>query len=399
VEREWERHDDKAIAIWLDIRNCTTDEEVQRAILSELKQPRARKNWKDRFASIDLNQPFLEQIKGLAAAHPDHRFLFLLDEADGFMQGQATGPEIQNFGWALRSLCSAEPRVRFIFAGFQELYRACREALEGPWYNFIKLLELKVLEDDDARELVIRTLGLLGLYFKVPELVYRILDYTSCHASLVQEFCHRLFFHVVNDYEPGVFVTIESKHVEAVFNDPDFKSAIDRTIQVNVSGENRSKRSLKLVLYTWVYRLMNPVRSDQRQEVLTARDLYEFLEEQFGADTIAQAITFEQVDAFLHDLLVLGVLDRFKDGQKYYLRNRHFARMLNAQWGNQRLAREIRRLLELVGTETSERQRRLWAPSKDGLMREFSPFTVNGHLYNGTCGQQKPTISPVGSGS
>lgn len=376
IERVAEHEDIKCITIWLDIKNLTSDEDVQRAILGELKNPRdGRKAWKGKFSALEPDSPgtFVDQIKSLKATFPDYRFLFLLDEADAFMNRLAK--DTDNFGWALRSLCSADPRVRFIFAGFQDVYRACREALAGPWYNFIRLLVLHVLDDSAAEQLITRSLGLLGLYFKTPELVQRMLDYTSCHASLLQEFCHRLFELVSADVEPGLFGYISSEHVEAVFSDPEFKAHIDSIIHVNVYGDDRTKRSLKLMLYTWVYRLVSPVRADDTQEMISARGLYEFLEEEFGHDQIAGAISFDQVDSYLNDLLALGVLGRSRDGQKYYLRNRHFARMLQVKNGTQRLRSEIVRLLDQIGTDTGVRARRLWVKSNDGTLREFSPFT------------------------
>lgn len=362
LERAFERkRKGYNVAVYLDIvsagRAQGSVRQVLHDILRKLCEPPAGKSWRigtDKKTgkpiyggfggclrpTSDPNE-FKSQMAGLCRRFPEHKFLILLDEAGDFLQALSRpqdpdsplGSDERDVGWMLRSLRNeTDGQVDFVFAGFQAIYRVVRDTL-SPFYNFrgTSLAPLTVLKEDEARSLVERPLSLLGLRFEKKSLVSRILDYTGRHPSLLQEFCHRLFLKV-RERSAGARppIDITSHDLDAVFNDPEFRKQAFSAIYLNVEGSEQPKLILRLILYLWLDELHNPTPFKSDRQSFTSRDVYNLLCSRFGQKDVDRVVRMDEIEAYLMDLHVLGVLSQGAGGG-YSLANKYFASMVYEQ--------------------------------------------------------------------
>jgi hypothetical protein len=287
-------------------------------------------------------QQFFSQMHELLNKFQEHRFLFLLDEADAFLESQVESAKRsqlydweQNIGWQLRSLRhESQGRIDFIFAGFQGIARAARDP-GGPFVNFrgTDPQPLSVLSEEDARELVARPLQYLGLRFERRSLIDRILYYTGRHPALLQQFCSELY---LMKPENGV---ITSRHIEKIFLDRDFRKKIYEVINFNLVpiGLDRPKTILSLIIYIWIrYSYRNNIPGQSRQdnlilqkETVTAKEIYQRLQNYFPKQKVEKVLRYDEVESYLEDLRVLGVVEQGQHG--YYIANRYFAQILKSE--------------------------------------------------------------------
>ncbi len=311
-------------------------------------------------------QQFFTQMHDLLSKFQDHHFLFLLDEADAFLESQVESAKNsqlydweQSIGWQLRTLRhESQGRIDFIFAGFQGIARAARDP-GGAFVNFrgTDPLPLSVLSEDDARELIARPLQYLGLRFEKRALIERILYYTGRHPALLQQFCSELF--LMNP--PNGVIT--SRQIERVFLDRDFRKKIYEVINFNLVpiGLDRSKTILSLIMYIWVrysYQsantsgLLNQDSMILVKETVTAKDIYQRIISHFPEQKIEQVLRYDEVESYLDDLRVLGVVEQGQQG--YFIANRYFAQILKSEHD---VDQEINKLWEQLNliSKTAER--------------------------------------------
>jgi len=155
---------------------------------------RALQEWKESFRDI------LAKAMQVLEAHHVRLLYVLLDEADNFVRAEleeTSGERNKRaaVSWFLRELqTSTYPgRLRFIFAGYDQVGHIFRDPGLGhsAFANWGELLKLGQLDQSAAHDLVARPLTALGLIVS-DDVVERILDYTSGHASLIQAFCRKL---------------------------------------------------------------------------------------------------------------------------------------------------------------------------------------------------------------
>lgn len=376
LERSFERRGNgHNVAIYLDISSAGRAQgsvrKVLYDILSKLCEPPTGKSWRigtekrtgrpfyGGFAGYlrptgDPNE-FKSQMIRLCRKFSKHKFLILLDEAGDFLQALSRpedpenplGADERDVGWMLRGLRNeTQGQVDFVFAGFQGIYRVVRDTL-SPFYNFRggSLAPLTVLREEEAYSLAERPLSLLGLRFEKRSLARRILDYTGRHPSLLQEFCHRLFLKV-RERSAGARppIDITSHDLDAVFNDPEFRNHAFSAIYLNVDGTERPKLILRLILYLWLDALHNPAPLESSRQSFTYRDVYNLLCGRFDQKDVDKVVRMDEIEAYLMDLHVLGVLSQ-GDGGGYSLANKYFASMVYEQVT---LEQEIARLWEEI---------------------------------------------------
>lgn len=312
-------------------------------------------------------QDFFNQMYELLNKFQEHHFLFLLDEADAFLESQVDSARRsqlheweQTIGWKLRALRDTSGgRVDFIFAGFQGIARAARDP-GGPFVNFrgTDPLPLSVLSEEEARELVARPLQYLGLRFERRSLIERILYYTGRHPALLQQFCSELY---LMKPEKGI---ITSRHIENVFIDKDFRKKIFAVINFNLSpiGLDRPKIILSLIMYLWIrysYRSGNLAGNIGHEdmilhrETVTAKDIYKRLLNHFQGHKVDRVLPFDEVESYLEDLRVLGVVEQGQHG--FYIANRYFAQILMSEHN---LDQEIEKLWEQLNQISRTVERR-----------------------------------------
>ena len=151
--------------VYVPIVGLETDQSVVSRILESLAQS-ARWSCPD----VQADTPFgrLDHaMKAFSAEHPKESLLFVLDEADVFVESQLRAYETEKercLSFMMRTMTESTlddrgtPKVRFLFSG----YRATNTR-EGPWANWGDCLVLKPLEEKDAIDLVAGPLARLGV--------------------------------------------------------------------------------------------------------------------------------------------------------------------------------------------------------------------------------------------
>lgn len=111
-----------------------------------------------------------EALSAFLHAHPKTSLLFVLDEADAFVEREIdryrNDHQLNTLSWTMRggiaghgaSDKSGVPRVRFVFVGFRST-----QSNEGAWGNWGHVLKLKPLNREEARQLVEGPLARLGI--------------------------------------------------------------------------------------------------------------------------------------------------------------------------------------------------------------------------------------------
>jgi hypothetical protein len=177
------------------------------------------------------------------------RLYVMLDEADNFVRAEleetSGGDPRAALSWFLRDLQTStyRGRLRFIFAGYDQVGQIFRDPGLGhsAFANWGELLKLGPLDPAAARELVARPLTALGMIVS-DDVVERILDYTSGHASLIQAFCRKLAERVRDNQAdwPLNDVPVEFEDVQAVADDQrgaaeqTYRQMLEQTLGLNL---------------------------------------------------------------------------------------------------------------------------------------------------------------------
>ncbi len=124
-------------------------------------------------------------------AHPPagQRYVFLLDEVDGFIRTEAQRQyrTLHTF----RNL-SAEGHCYFILAGFWDLYQAVLD-YHSPIKNFGEPLRLGTLEPDACYQLATRPMTALNLrYADAEKMVHTLIEQTGHRANLIAIVCQEI---------------------------------------------------------------------------------------------------------------------------------------------------------------------------------------------------------------
>ena len=117
------------------------------------------------------------------------RFLFLVDEADSFVEEEARNGYVTLHQF--RSLSEAG-LCHFILAGFWGLYRAATVDYQSPIKNFGETLSIGALEADACYELATQPMQLLNIRYESEELIQTLIHETGQRANLIAIACNEL---------------------------------------------------------------------------------------------------------------------------------------------------------------------------------------------------------------
>lgn len=352
IERIFSNQDRNHIAIYFNAVNIVDDIGIERSFVTGVgnllnSRLRGLQSGIDdtpidlRFPNVysktrDMCEEFTASLRRMLAILPNYRFLLLIDEADSLLQYLDTPNDpiidtAKRFGWTLRALVQESGgRLDVRFAGFQEISRAAQSP-SGPFYNFrpgVPQRALTVLQPDEARALIVNPLRMLGATFADESLVEFILDVTGQHPALIQAFCSRLYRRVRGTRRDEHY-TLAASHVEAIWQDPQFRKDVIRAIHLNVETRNtKPEKILRLVLYLWVREIMAPNTRAPLPLICEPVHLYQLLCDTFGREAVEHRVCLRlaDLDNYLADLATLGVLAQL--GRGYIFRYRYFANLL-----------------------------------------------------------------------
>ncbi len=184
--------------------------------------------------------------RAVTQAHPELSLLILLDEADAFMSAQlrayAARADESSLTWSMRNRVEADrdarrlPRVRVVFCGYRETWRA-----EGAFANWRNLLQLKPLRTDEAERLVAGPLARLGIDASLvaPDIAWRC----GRQPVLLHEFGQALLTHL-NSQVPVAEregYTVTDDDVAAVAQRPDVRAQVSSVCWLNFVGNPRGQ--------------------------------------------------------------------------------------------------------------------------------------------------------------
>lgn len=380
------------VAVYLPVTNAGTNPGTIQFMLQELwdallRRLRDMQHLRLNPAVLDPGDltpaEFRQRLARVLDDNPRLHLLLLLDEADAlvealtfperFGQGSPRDLEEARLGTELRDLVQRYGgRLQVILAGFQQIYRAATHP-KSPFFNFrgAEPLPIGTLSTQDAYNLVVRSLSLLGLQFPNRVPIDLILLYTSCHPSLLQAFCEQLFYRARKKRRN----LIDTNDVDAVFRDRSFRRQMFDVIHMNVEDDprnSRERRLMRMVLYAWLHQ--EGSLSDLGQRLVVYPDeIYQRLCAMLGEQATKSVLRVADVAEYLNDLKVLGVLQRTRD-DGYFLVNPHFPDLLR-QFRDTNLQEEIERIW-LNLHEPVQRVRSRVARQKDPGGWTLAPITA-----------------------
>ncbi len=115
--------------------------------------------------------------------------VILLDEVDALLKYDLEHGE--SLFRMFRAL-SQERRCRFVFCGERVLHGQLRAA-DSPLFNFCDVIHLGYLKESAARRIILEPMQTMGVSIQEQEeVVYGIIDLSTCHPNLVQYLCQQL---------------------------------------------------------------------------------------------------------------------------------------------------------------------------------------------------------------
>jgi len=278
----------------------------------------------------------LSGIEKWLAGGTERRLLLLLDEADRFLAGDANDDFTR--ATQLKGLMDrTQRRFKVVFAGLHDVQRTTTLSNHPLAHYGTPICVGPLLEGAewrDARALVEQPYEALGYRFAHPDLVTRILSQTNYYPSLIQLYCHELFYHLVSnpkkyhDWRHGPYYTITEQQVEEAYRSQGLRRAIrDRflwTLQLD--------KRYEVIAYAMAFEI-STAASDARSSLLVD-----------GFDTAAlhrlacscwpegfeDAKSFDAFKGLLDELVGLGVLRHAPRG-RYAFRSPNVIALLGTE--------------------------------------------------------------------
>ncbi|MGW8990067.1 AAA family ATPase [Streptomyces zhihengii] len=186
-------------------------------------------------------QHVLDGMKTWLREDAKRGLLIMLDEADGFFESDS--PQFTETR-RLRDLgAETEDRVKVVFAGLHSVQRYAKIAVNSPFSHLAQRpTVIGPLRPQDAVNLLIAPLAVLGYEFEEPALVHRILGHCSYQPFLLQMFGHRLVqtMHAKRSgTASGPPYTITRADVEAVQSDRALRTSITEAFHDTLRLDSR----------------------------------------------------------------------------------------------------------------------------------------------------------------
>ncbi|WP_336246952.1 hypothetical protein [Streptomyces cupreus] len=265
-------------------------------------------------------QQVLDGIKAWLREDPKRGLLIMLDEADGFFESDS--PQFTETRH-LRDLgAETEGRVKVVFAGLHSVQRYAKIAVNSPFGHLSQNpMVIGPLHPQDAVNLLVKPLEVLGYQFEEPALVHRILGHCSYQPFLLQMFGNRLVqtMHSKRSGKTsGPPYIIERVDVEAVQSDKDLRVSITEAFHDTLRLDLRYNVIANVVAHhAHHYGLDSRLSQVQLREECS----YWWAEGFDNLDT-------DQFRAYLSEMKGLGVLAPDPDHRGWHLRSANALSMI-----------------------------------------------------------------------
>ncbi|MET9535203.1 AAA family ATPase [Streptomyces sp. NPDC006649] len=264
----------------------------------------------------------LSGIRTWLKAGSGRRILIMLDEADGFFESDS--PRFTETR-RLRDLSSeTNDGVKVVFAGLHSVQRYATLAVNNPFSHLSQHpTVIGPLEPQDAANLLLKPLAVLGYRFSEPALVHRILGHCSYQPFLLQMFAHRLVqtMHARRSEEAsGPLYSIARADVERVQSDKDLQRSITAAFHDTLRLDSRYNMIANVVAHHAHHHGI-----DARMSHAELRDECTYWWAEGFRD-----LDPDQFRAYLTEMEGLGVLAPDPDHRGWHLRSANALSMIGA---------------------------------------------------------------------
>ncbi|MCP4347060.1 MAG: hypothetical protein GY795_16220 [Desulfobacterales bacterium] len=181
-------------------------------------------------------------IKKMGQTKQGKRRLFLIDEADKFIEHEAKNDySTLNL---FRSL-SEQGRCNFILAGFWNLYHAATFDYQSPIKNFAETLFIGALESEACHDLAVKPMNLLNITYDNEELVKNLIHETGQRANLIAITCDEIL------QKPNMQKRIiTQKDLETTLDSNSIRSALSGW--ESLTGDEKANQLDRIIVYATI---------------------------------------------------------------------------------------------------------------------------------------------------
>lgn len=284
--------------------------------------------------------------------HPSENLLFVLDEADTFIEKQIQEYDAKRencLSFQMRSAIEAEqdsqnlPRARFVFAGYR-----VANTNSGAWANWGEVLRLEPLSPQDARQLVSLPFARLGVDVsrQADMIAYRCGYQPAVLLRLCEQLVTRLAATPAATARWRKPVEIQQSDVTLAFDARPVADEILTVAQNNFQGNPVAKVIFGCLLNEFLLRPPGQALEDA-ESIIKAR-LEELSAGDLGWLTGDRTAVSAELSRHLRELVERGLLvERVHAGEsvvRYALRVPHHARILESLGETDRIRADINQI-------------------------------------------------------
>ncbi len=292
---------------------------------------RAREVWRkisERLSPTVFREPtasrdeFDRKVRGWLGADPMRRILLLLDEADKFVEEDATGDSAFQEFRALQSLMDeTNRRFKFVMAGLHNVTRLV-QAENSPLRQIAaepqRIGPLMGGEVADAEALIVKPLAAMGYRFENREDVWTVLSHTNYYPVLAQTFCASLVDELAREaaQRREVTWTVSSETVRRVLDSRPVKDSIKEKFEHTIKELDPR---YELITYVMADRSLRERAEGLVGEGMTAAEIRDAAVRYWpkAGDRVSR---LPVIEALLDEMEGLGVVRRAR-GDRWALRS------------------------------------------------------------------------------
>jgi hypothetical protein len=274
----------------------------------------------------DIRTNSLNRLKShitkLMEERPERRILVLFDEADHFLEADASEdfPVIQELKTIM---ADTNRRFKVVFAGLHAVQRF-QGIRNQPLAHFGTPIQIGPLAPHDAVMLVQEPMSIIGFEMDYSTIL-RILSYTNYHAGLIQFFCKKLIERATRAHSnPNNFppFKITRSDVESVYRDHNVRDEIRQRLELTLMLDTRYEA------ITWALIFEQMDDKDSYSRAFAANEALNLAREHWPKGF--SEVENDAMRSCLDEMCGLGVLVKNANGF-YRLRSPNVVRLMGSE--------------------------------------------------------------------
>lgn len=259
---------------------------------------------------------------------PGRRILFLIDEADAFLDAERKKDQSYRVLDQIKKLMEqTERRFKVVFAGLHNVQRAARDP-NTPLAHLGEAIRIGPMlpetDHDEIRRLIRNPLEALGCRFTSNDSIIRIAAETIYYPALVQQFCKELLKKVCVESSlvdaPGPPYMIDPDTVERVFNAKETRDRIQQLFSWTIELDTRYE------FLTYLIARESFDNVDTQPRLVPIAEIRELALAEWR-ECFASDSSYWMFEVLLEEMVGLGIL-RENDDKQYAIRTRNLRMLL-----------------------------------------------------------------------